>query len=161
MTTTLVNSKRAEILLAEDNEDDAELTRVGFLKSKLLLNLHHVKDGEQCLAFLRKQGEYANVPTPDLILLDLNMPRMDGREVLAEMVAEETLRSIPVVVLTTSTQEEEILKMYKLRCSSYIVKPVDFEKFLRVIRSLAEYWFTIVVLPTSAQSEEATAHPGG
>jgi two-component system, chemotaxis family, response regulator Rcp1 len=161
MTTTLVNSKRAEILLAEDNEDDAELTRVGFLKSKLLLNLHHVKDGEQCLAFLRKQGEYANVPTPDLILLDLNMPRMDGREVLAEMVAEETLRSIPVVVLTTSTQEEEILKMYKLRCSSYIVKPVDFEKFLRVIRSLAEYWFTVVVLPTSAQSEEATAHPGG
>jgi two-component system, chemotaxis family, response regulator Rcp1 len=86
---------------------------------------------------------------------------MDGREVLAEMVADEMLRSIPVVVLTTSTQEEEILKMYKLRCSSYIVKPVDFEKFLRVIRSLAEYWFTVVVLPTSAQSEEATAHPGG
>jgi CheY-like chemotaxis protein len=161
MTSTLTNNKPAEILLAEDNEDDAELTRLGFLKSKLLLNLHRVKDGEQCLAFLRKQGEYAKVPTPDLLLLDLNMPRMDGREVLAEMGADEKLRSIPVVILTTSTQEEEILTMYKLRCSSYIVKPVDFDKFLRVIRSLAEYWFTIVVLPTSAQSEEATAHPGG
>jgi CheY-like chemotaxis protein len=161
MTSTLANSTPAEILLAEDNEDDAELTRMGFLKSKLLLNLHHVKDGEQCLAFLRKQGEYAHVPTPDLLLLDINMPRMDGREVLAEMVADETLRSIPVVILTTSTQEEEILTMYKLRCISYIVKPVDFDKFLRVIRSLAEYWFTVVVLPTTAQSEEATAHPAG
>lgn len=160
MTSTIANSRPAEILLAEDKEDDVELTRVGFKKSKLLLNLHHVKDGEQCLAFLRKQGEYANVPTPDLLLLDLNMPRMDGREVLAEMVADETLRSIPVVVLTTSAQDEEILKMYKLRCSSYIVKPVDFEKFLHVIRSLADYWFTIVVLPTSASMEKATIHTG-
>jgi chemotaxis family two-component system response regulator Rcp1 len=160
MTSTIANSRPAEILIAEDKEDDVELTRVGFKKSKLLLNLHHVKDGEQCLAFLRKQGEYANVPTPDLLLLDLNMPRMDGREVLAEMVADETLCSIPVVVLTTSAQDEEILKMYKLRCSSYIVKPVDFEKFLHVIRSLADYWFTIVVLPTSASKEKATIHTG-
>jgi CheY-like chemotaxis protein len=160
MTSTIANSRPAEILLAEDKEDDVELTRVGFKKSKLLLNLHHVKDGEQCLAFLRKQGQYANVPTPDLLLLDLNMPRKDGREVLAEMVADETLRSIPVVVLTTSAQDEEILKMYKLRCSSYIVKPVDFEKFLHVIRSLADYWFTIVVLPTSASKEKATIHTG-
>jgi two-component system, chemotaxis family, response regulator Rcp1 len=158
MTSTIADSRPAEILLAEDKEDDVELTRVGFKKSKLLLNLHHVKDGEQCLAFLRKQGDYANVPTPDLLLLDLNMPRMDGREVLAEMVADETLCSIPVVVLTTSAQDEEILKMYRLRCSSYIVKPVDFEKFLQIIRSLADYWFTIVVLPTSAAKEKEPIH---
>ncbi len=160
MNSTIVNSRPAEILLAEDNENDVELTRMGFKKSKLRLNLHHVKDGEECLAFLRKQGEYANVPTPDLILLDLNMPRMDGREVLAEMVGDETLCSIPVVVLTTSAQDEEILKMYKLRCNSYIIKPVDFEKFLAVIRSLADYWFTVVVLPSSSSTEKATVHAG-
>jgi two-component system, chemotaxis family, response regulator Rcp1 len=157
ITSAAANSRPAEILLAEDNENDVELTRMGFKKSRLLLNLHHVKDGVECLAFLRKQGEYAHVPTPDLILLDLNMPRMGGREVLAEMLADETLCSLPVVVLTTSAQDEEILKMHKLRCSSYIVKPVDFEKFLEVVRSLAEYWFTIVVLPTSAKTEKATA----
>jgi chemotaxis family two-component system response regulator Rcp1 len=158
MTSTIANSRPAEILLAEDNENDVALTRAGFKKSKLLLNLHHVKDGEQCLAFLRKQGEYANVPTPDLLLLDLNMPRMDGREVLKEMVADDTLCSIPVVILTTSAQDEEILKMYKLRCSSYIVKPVDFDKFLQVIRSLADYWFTIVFLPTSASKDKEAIH---
>src|SRR4029077_6897148 len=107
---------------------------------KLLLNLHHVRDGEECLAFLRKQDKYSNAPTPDLILLDLNMPRVDGREVLAEMVKDENLNGIPVVILTTSANHEEILKMYKLRCSSYIVKPIDFEQFLRVIRTVAEYW---------------------
>ncbi len=158
MTSTIANSRPAEILLAEDKEDDVELTRVGFKKSKLLLNLHHVKDGEQCLAFLRKQGKYANVPTPDLLLLDLNMPRMDGREVLAELVADDMLCSIPVVVLTTSAQDEEILKMYKLRCSSYIVKPIDFDKFLQVIQSLADYWFTVVILPTSASKEREAIH---
>lgn len=159
MNSTIVNSRPAEILLAEDNENDVELTRMGFKKSKLRLNLHHVKDGEECLAFLRKQGAYANVPTPDLILLDLNMPRLDGREVLAEM-GDETLCSIPVVVLTTSAQDEKILKMYKLRCNSYIIKPVDFEKFLAVIRSLADYWFTVVVLPSSSSTEKATVHAG-
>jgi CheY-like chemotaxis protein len=118
--------------------------------------LHHVKDGEECMAFLRKQGKYANVATPDVILLDLNMPRMDGREVMTEMVADETLCHIPVVVLTTSAQDEEIFKMYKLRCSSYIVKPVDFEKFLQVIRSFANYWFTVVVLPNGVSKEKET-----
>lgn len=158
MTSNVLSGRPAEILLAEDNDNDVELTRQGFKRSKLLLNLHHVKDGEECLAFLRKQGKYSNAPTPDLLLLDLNMPRMDGREVLAEMVADKVLNSIPVVVLTTSANEEEILKMYKLRCSSYIVKPVDFDQFLHVIRSIAEYWFTVVVVPTSAATKEAIAH---
>jgi two-component system, chemotaxis family, response regulator Rcp1 len=160
MTSNAVSTRPAEILLAEDNENDVELTRQGFKRSKLLLNLHHVRDGEECLAFLRKQGKYSDVPTPDILLLDLNMPRVDGREVLAEMVADKDLNSIPVVVLTTSANEEEILKMYKLRCSSYIVKPVDFDQFLRVVRSIAEYWFTVVVVPTRASTEEATARAG-
>src|SRR5580704_15787028 len=106
MNGKLCNGRAAEILLAEDNLNDVELTRVAFKRSKLLLNLHHVRDGEECMAFLRKQGKYSNAPTPDLMLLDLNMPRKDGREVLAELVADETLNAIPVVVLTTSAQDE-------------------------------------------------------
>jgi CheY-like chemotaxis protein len=159
MTSELVKTRPAEILLAEDNDNDVELTRQGFKKCKLLLNLHHVKDGVECMAFLRKQGKYSTAPTPDLLLLDMNMPRMDGREVMAEMVADETLNAIPVVVLTTSAHDEEILKMYKLRCSSYIIKPIDFDQFLYVVRSIAEYWFTVVVLPVAASADKA-AHAG-
>lgn len=160
MTSKLPSSRPAEILLAEDNENDLELTRQGFKRCKLPFNLHHVRDGEECLAFLRKQGKYSDAPTPDLVLLDLNMPRMDGREVLAEMVVDKDLNGTPVVVLTTSANEEEILKMYKLRCSSYIVKPVDFDQFLHKIQVIAEYWFKVVVVPTRAATEEAKAHAG-
>jgi CheY-like chemotaxis protein len=159
MISKLASSRPAEILLAEDNENDVELTRQGFKRCKLALNLHHVRDGEECMAFLRKQGKYSNAPTPDMLLLDLNMPRMDGREVLAELVADEGLNAIPVVVLTTSAQDEEILKMYKMRCSSYIIKPIDFTQFLHVIQSIAEFWFTVVVLPIDNSAKEA-AHPG-
>jgi CheY-like chemotaxis protein len=155
MISELVKTRPAEILLAEDNDNDVELTRQGFKKCKLLLNLHHVKDGVECMAFLRKQGKYSTAPTPDLLLLDMNMPRMDGREVMAEMVADETLNAIPVVVLTTSAHDEEILKMYKLRCSSYIIKPIDFDQFLYVVRSIAEYWFTVVVLPVATSPDKA------
>jgi len=159
MASKLANSRPAEILLAEDNENDVELTRAGFERCKLLLNLHHVKDGEECMAFLRKQGKYSNAPTPDLLLLDLNMPRMDGREVLAELVADESLNAVPVVVLTTSADDQEILKMYKMRCSSYIIKPVDFAQFLHVVRSIAEYWFTVVVLPKENSAQETAYAP--
>jgi two-component system, chemotaxis family, response regulator Rcp1 len=155
MSNEPVNGRPAEILLAEDNENDVELTRQGFKRAKLLVNLHHVRDGEECLAFLHKQGKYSNAPTPDLLLLDLNMPKIGGREVLAQMVADERLNSLPVVILTTSEEHEEVLKMYKMRCSSYIVKPVDFDQFLRVVRAIAEYWFTIVVLPTGVPAEKA------
>ena len=157
MISKLDGSRPAEVLLAEDNENDVELTRQGFKRCKLLLNLHHVKDGVECMAFLRKQGKYTAAPTPDLLLLDMNMPLMDGREVLVEMVADETLNAIPIVVLTTSSQDEEILKMYKLGCSSYIVKPVDFDQFLDVVRSIAEYWFTIVVLPATRAADKPSA----
>jgi CheY-like chemotaxis protein len=157
MINTLPNTRAAEILLVEDNDNDVELTRIGFKKSKLLLNLHHAKDGVECMEFLRKQGAYAGAPRPDLILLDLNMPRMNGQEVLEEIVADESLCNLPVIVLTTSTDDEEILKMYKLRCSSYIAKPVDFEQFLRVVQSLADYWFTVVVLPPAPDAKERKA----
>jgi len=147
MITPLTNSRPTEILLVDDNADDVELTREGFRMSKLVVNLHHAKDGEQCMAFIRKLGQYTSAPTPDIILLDLNMPRMDGREVLTEISKDPVLRLLPVVILTTSEEEQEILNMYQLRCSSYIVKPVDFDQFVRVIKTFSDYWFTVVVLP--------------
>lgn len=153
MTNELARSRLAEVLLVEDNDNDVVLTREGFRKAKFVVNLHHARDGEECMAFLRKQREYANAPTPDLILLDLNMPRKDGREVLAEIADDDTLRHLPVVILTTSAEEQEILRMYKLRCSSYIVKPVDFDQFLRVIQLISDYWFTVVVLPSEQRRD--------
>lgn len=147
MNEPLVNGRLAEILLVEDNLDDVELTRLGFQRSKLSLNLHHVENGEECMAFLRKQGRYADAPAPDLILLDLNMPVMSGYEVMRQMASDPELSHIPVVILTSSANEADILEMYKLRCSSYIVKPVDFNQFARVIGDLTSYWFTVVVLP--------------
>jgi two-component system response regulator len=144
----LDRGRPAEILLVEDNENDVELTKIGFKRTRLAVNLHHVPDGVECMAFLRKEGAYTAVPTPDLILLDLNMPRMNGREVLEALSQDDTLKHLPVVVLTTSDAESDVLSSYKLRCSSYIVKPVDFGNFARVVQSLTDYWFTLVVLPT-------------
>ncbi len=147
MNHPIARSRPAEILLVEDNDDDMVLTREGFAQSKLRVNLHHARDGEECMAFIRKEGKFAQSPTPDIILLDLNMPRMDGREVLAEISKDESLRHLPIVILTTSEKEQEILKMYQLRCSSYIVKPVDLNQFIRAIQSFSDYWLTVVVLP--------------
>lgn len=148
MSDKLVRGRSAEILLVEDNENDVELTRLGFKRTNLDANLHHANDGVECMAFLRKEGQYTQAPTPDLILLDLNMPRMDGREVLAQLIATPQLAHLPVVILTTSAENQEILSMYRHRCSSYIIKPVDFDKFLRVVQLLGEYWFNTVALPS-------------
>lgn len=148
MSGELSQHRPAVVLLVEDNDNDVELTRHGFRRSKLAVNLHHVKDGVECMAFLRKQERYHDAPTPDLILLDLNMPRMDGRQVLAEVVADSTLAHLPMVILTTSAEEREILTMYRHRCNSYIVKPIDFDQFVQMMRLLGEYWFTLVTLPT-------------
>ena len=145
----IAKTRIAEILLVEDNEDDVFLTREAFDAASLRVNLHHVGDGEKCLQFLRKQGEYANKPAPDLILLDMHMPVMDGHEVLSAIVADEQLHHFPVVVLTTSYEAADIQKMYKLRCNSYITKPVDFDNFVNAIGKLAGYWLTVVVMPDS------------
>lgn len=147
MNIELEEGRPAEILLVEDNEHDVILTREGFKEAHFLVNLHHVDNGKRCMEFLRKEGEYGDAPTPDLILLDLNMPVMNGREVLEEIVADANLKHLPVVVLTTSAQDREVLDIYKLRCSSYIAKPVDFDRFIEVIQGIGKYWFTMVVLP--------------
>jgi chemotaxis family two-component system response regulator Rcp1 len=137
----------ADILLVEDNEDDVVLTRESFRAAGLLVNIHTVTDGKQCMAFLRKEAPFENTPTVILVLLDLNMPVMDGREVLAAITEDEALRHVPVIVLTTSAAETDILKMYKLRCNSYIVKPVKFERFIQVVSRLENYWLALVALP--------------
>ena len=155
MNKMLARGRPAEVLLVEDNDNDVELTRIGFQRAKFAVNLHHVGNGEECMAFLRKEGKYADAPTPDLVLLDLNMPRMDGREVLEEVVRDERLKHLPIVVLTTSDADKDVLASYKLRCSSYIVKPVDFESFSKAVQSLTDYWFTLVVLPPDARSQSA------
>lgn len=146
-----MNTKPVKILLVEDNENDVILTREGFIRSKFAVDLHHVWDGEECMAYLRRVGKFANESAPDIVLLDLNMPRMDGREVMAEIAADPALCHLPVLILTTSAEESEILKMYRLRCSSYIVKPVSFASFIPAIQSLANYWFTVVVFPSPPQ----------
>ncbi len=135
------------ILLVEDNEADVILTREAFKESKLDIQMDTVDNGEKCMAYLRKQGPYRDAPTPDLILLDLNLPVMDGREVLAEILKDDALRTMPVVILTTSGSDRDLNSMYSLRCSSYIKKPVDFHQFHNVIKSLSNYWFTVVALP--------------
>jgi two-component system, chemotaxis family, response regulator Rcp1 len=143
----VLKTRTAEILLVEDNEDDVFLTREAFEAASLRVSLHHVNNGLKCLQFLRKQGEYANAVTPDLILLDMHMPVMDGYEVLREIVKDPALQHLPVVVLTTSYEAADIKKMYGLRCNSYITKPVDFDSFVDVIGKLAGYWLTVVVVP--------------
>ena len=139
--------KPVEILLVEDSPGDVRLTKEGLKEAKVRNNLHVVCDGVAALDFLRKKGKYANMPRPDLILLDLNLPKKDGREVLAEIKSDETLKCIPVVVLTISKAEEDILKSYKLYANCYITKPIDFDQFITVVKAIEDFWFTIVKLP--------------
>ena len=143
----LADSRLAELLLVEDNEDDVFLTKTAFEASGLRVNLHHVDNGEKCLQFLRREAPYDAVPFPDLILLDMHMPVMDGYEVLTEIVKDEKLQHVPVVVLTTSNEAADVRKMYALRCSSYITKPVNFDNFVKAIGQLSGYWLTVVVVP--------------
>lgn len=136
-----------EILLVEDNPADQDLTREAFSQGKINNNLHVVEDGEQAMAFLKQEGNYAGVPRPDLVLLDLNLPLKDGREVLEEIKSDNSLCTIPVVVLTTSDDEADVLRSYQLHANCYLTKPVDFESFIHAIRSLEQFWLTLVKLP--------------
>jgi CheY-like chemotaxis protein len=138
-----------EILLVEDDPGDTLITTEALQHSKVMNNLHTVVNGEEALAFLRREGEYNDAVRPDLVLLDLNLPRRDGREVLAEVKADDDLRRIPVVVLTTSQAEEDIVRSYDLHANAYVTKPVDFERFVEVVRRIDEFYFTIVRLPNN------------
>jgi two-component system, chemotaxis family, response regulator Rcp1 len=136
-----------DILLVEDNPGDADLAREALEGNKMCNTLSVVKDGEQAMEYLRRQGIYAGAPRPDVILLDLNLPRKDGREVLAEIKADEDLKSIPVVILTSSEAEEDVLKSYNMHANCYITKPIDLSQFFKVVRAIEAFWLGIVALP--------------
>ncbi|OIQ65368.1 response regulator rcp1 [mine drainage metagenome] len=136
-----------QILLVEDNPGDIRLTREAMKEGKLHNRLHVVNDGVEAMEFLQRRGQYADVPRPDLILLDLNLPRMDGREVLAALKADTGLRSIPVVVLTTSHAEADVMRAYDLHANCYITKPVDFNQFMKVVQHIDDFWVNVVTLP--------------
>lgn len=142
-----MNVEAVEILLVEDSPGDVRLTKEALKDSKLYNNLNVVPDGVEAIAFLRREGNYANAPRPDLILLDLNLPRMDGRQVLQEIKNDDNLKRIPVVVLTTSANETDIFITYNLHANCYITKPVDFSQFMSVVKSIENFWFSIVKLP--------------
>lgn len=140
-------SNPIEILLVEDNPGDIRLTKEALKDSKLNNNLNIVQDGVEAMAFLRQEAPFAGVPRPDIILLDLNLPRKDGREVLAEIKEDERLRRIPVVVLTTSDDEHDILRSYDLHANCYITKPLELQQFVTIVKSIEDFWFQIVRLP--------------
>jgi two-component system, chemotaxis family, response regulator Rcp1 len=141
--------KPINILLVEDNPGDADLAREALENSKFNNNLQVVDDGEKAMAYLHREGAYRDAPRPDLILLDLNLPKKDGRQVLAEIKVDPELMRIPVVILTTSRAEEDVLRTYNLHANCYITKPIDLNQFLHVVRSIEDFWMSIVVLPPS------------
>jgi two-component system, chemotaxis family, response regulator Rcp1 len=142
-----------EILLVEDNPGDVRLTKEALKEGKVYSNLHTVKDGVEAMEFLRREGKYSSVPRPDIILLDLNLPKKDGREVLQEIKSDERLRRIPVVVLTTSKAEEDVLRTYDLHANCYVTKPVDLEKFMVVVKTIDSFWLTVVTLPPNGKGK--------
>jgi chemotaxis family two-component system response regulator Rcp1 len=141
-----------EVLLVEDSPGDVRLTREAFKDAKVHINLHVASDGAEAMAFLKREGEHAHAPRPDLILLDLNLPKKDGREVLEEIKESPTLKTIPVVILTTSASEEDVLRSYRLHANCYITKPVDLDGFLKVVKSIDSFWLSVVKLPHLRQS---------
>jgi len=141
-------AKSIEILLVEDSKGDVGLIEEVFEDAKIRNNLHVVEDGEEAILYLRGEGQFSGVPRPDIILLDLNLPKKDGREVLEEIKNDEDLKNIPVVVLTTSKAEGDILKSYNLHANAYVTKPVDFDQFMKVVKSIEDFWLEVVKLPS-------------
>lgn len=157
---TLAEGRPIEILLVEDSPSDTELTIEALKEGKMRNHLSTVEDGVQAMEFLRRQGAYARAPRPDLVMLDLNLPRKDGREVLAEIKADPGLQAIPIVVLTTSRAEQDVLRAYHLHANCYITKPVDFDQFLRVVHSIESFWLFVVTLPPNIPSPSAVEVEG-
>ena len=149
-----VTGRPIQILLVEDSPTDVLLTREALARFRLLNTIHVVDNGEDALAFLRREGPYSHAPRPHLILLDLNLPRKDGREVLQEIKTDNRLKLLPVVVLTSSKAEEDVVKSYDLHANSYICKPVEFDKFAEAMRCIGEFWFAVVTLPSSISGLE-------
>ena len=147
--TNQSTGRAIEILLVEDNPGDVRLTQEALREGKVLNNLNVVNDGVQALAYLRQEGQYSGATRPDIILLDLTLPKKDGREVLAEVKGDANLKRIPVVVLTTSQDETDILKSYELQANAYVTKPVDLNQFIKVLQSFEDFWLSIVKLPTT------------
>lgn len=150
MTNGIMNPNglhKIDILIVEDNKGDARLIKEIFNESKLYNSLYFVSDGVEAMDFLRKSGKYANMPLPDLIILDLNLPKKDGREVLMEIKQDENLRHIPIVIMTISQADEDIIKSYNLHANCYVTKPIDLTQFMKVVKSIENFWFTVVKLP--------------
>jgi CheY-like chemotaxis protein len=146
--TQSLPGRAIEVLLVEDDPGDVLMTKEAFEDYKLQNTLYVVNDGAEAMDFLRRQGEHADAPRPDLVLLDLNLPRMDGREVLQAIKSDPALASIPVVILTTSEAEEDVLRSYSLHANAYVTKPVDFERFIQVVRQIDDFFVSVVRLPT-------------
>lgn len=136
-----------EILLVDDDEGDIKLTRRALEKDKLRINIHVARDGAEAMSFLKKEGAHAASPKPDMILLDLNMPRKDGRQTLGEIKSNDDLKDIPIIILTTSASHEDVVKSYKDGCNCFVTKPVDLKQFTKIIQTLKEFWFAVVKLP--------------
>ena len=146
-----MRAKPVQMLLVEDNPGDVRLTKETLKDAKLMVNLHVVGDGVEAMAFLRQEGKYASAPRPDLVLLDLNLPKKDGREVLSEIKQDPNLRRIPVVVLTISNGEEDVLKSYNLHANAYVNKPLNLEQFAKITKAIEDFWFTVVKLPPNGK----------
>ena len=149
------NSAPIGILLVEDNPGDARLAVEALKESKVSNKLYHVEDGVEAMDFLHQRKEYTDVPLPDLILLDLNLPRKDGREVLEEIKEDPELRSVPVVVLTTSAAERDLVKTYDLHANAYVIKPIDLDQFIKVVQAIENFWFVVVKLPQVGQRKDS------
>lgn len=154
---TSFEGRPVQILLVEDTDTDIQLTIEAFKRAKVANHLHVAKDGRKAMAFLRRESQYAAAPRPDLILLDLKLPIMDGYEVLTALKADNDLKTIPVVVLTGSPREPDVLRSYNLHASCYITKPVDFDQFVNVVNQIESFWFSVVILPSHIRPPQASS----